>query len=85
MRIVLRSANLGRSTWPRLKRSESEQRQPVPMIFSRHCFTRTFAEPPVAPAAHEAAVIEEELLQPQPGAATELSGLRCSRQVSRTR
>ena len=33
------------------------------MIFSRHRFTRTFAEPLAAPAAHEAAVIEEELQQ----------------------
>lgn len=40
------------------------------MIFSRHRFTRTFAEPPATPAAHEAAVIEEELQQAQPGAAT---------------
>src|SRR6267378_1946704 len=40
------------------------------MIFSRHRFTRTFAEPLAAPAAHEAAVIEEELQQAQPGAAT---------------
>ena len=40
------------------------------MIFSRHRFTRTFAEPFAAPAAREAAVIEEELQQAQPGAAT---------------
>jgi hypothetical protein len=40
------------------------------MIFSRHRFTRTFAEPLAAPAAREAAVIEEELQQAQPGAAT---------------
>jgi hypothetical protein len=30
------------------------------MIFSRHRFTRTLAEPLAAPAAHEAAVIDEE-------------------------
>src|ERR1700688_3535378 len=40
------------------------------MIFSNHRFTRTFAEPVAAPAAREAAVIEEELQQAQPGAAT---------------
>jgi hypothetical protein len=40
------------------------------MIFSRRRFTRTFAEPLAAPAAHEAAVIEEELQQAQPGLAT---------------
>jgi hypothetical protein len=40
------------------------------MIFSRHRFSRTFAPPLVAPAAHEATVIEEELQQAQPGAAT---------------
>jgi hypothetical protein len=33
------------------------------MIFSRHRFTRTFAEPFAAPTAREAAVIEEELQQ----------------------
>src|SRR5258708_33358497 len=40
------------------------------MIFSRHRFTRTFADPLAAPAAHEAPVIEEELQQTKPGAAT---------------
>src|ERR1700694_1746299 len=40
------------------------------MIFSRHRFTRTFADPLATPAAHEAAVIEEKLQQAQPGAAT---------------
>ena len=33
------------------------------MIFSRHRFTRTFTDPLFAPAACEAAVIEEELQQ----------------------
>ena len=40
------------------------------MIFSRHRFTRTFAVALAAPAAHEAPVIEKELQQAQPGAAT---------------
>jgi hypothetical protein len=33
------------------------------VIFSRHRFTRTFAEPFAVPAALEAPVIEEELQQ----------------------
>src|ERR1700693_2060378 len=40
------------------------------MVVPRHRFTRTFADPPAAPAAHEATMIEEELQQAQPGAAT---------------
>jgi len=40
------------------------------MILSRHRFARTFAGSLRAPAAHEAAMIEEELQQTQPSAAT---------------
>jgi hypothetical protein len=40
------------------------------MVVTRHRFSRTFADPLAAPAAHEAAMIEEELQQAQPGAAT---------------
>jgi hypothetical protein len=40
------------------------------MVVTRHRFTRTFTDALAAPAAHEAAMIEEELQQAQPGAAT---------------
>jgi hypothetical protein len=41
------------------------------MVVARHRrFTRTFTDPLAAPDAHEAAMIEEELQQAQPGAAT---------------
>jgi len=40
------------------------------MILSRHRFAQTFSESLAAPAAHEATMIEEELQQTQPSAAT---------------
>jgi hypothetical protein len=55
--------DLTASDLPRLKRPESEQRKPVWMVVARHRLTRTFADPLVAPAAHEAPMIEEELQQ----------------------
>jgi hypothetical protein len=46
--------DLTASDLPRLKRPESEQRKPVWMAVTHHRFTRTFADPLAAPAAHEA-------------------------------
>jgi hypothetical protein len=40
------------------------------MAVTRHRLTRTFADPLAAPGAHEAPMIEEELQQAKPGAAT---------------
>jgi len=40
------------------------------MVVARHRLTRTFADPLAVPTAHEAAMIEKELQQAQPGAAT---------------
>jgi len=58
---VREAVSLSRSSALRLKRSEAQQRQPVRMALAGHQFAWAFAGALGNPAAHEAAMVQEEL------------------------